>query len=93
MSQATHAEPQAETPQIGPMSGVVVTDEERAALEGMADTIDDKISNESPEAAMRYLEDQALTQDQKSVLWKLLPTKTRTAIRKAYDAAKQEPKQ
>lgn len=93
MSQATHAEPQAEqVPHISPMSGVTVTDEERAGLEAMADTIDFKILNEGPEAAMRYLEDQTLTQDQKSYLWKLLPTKTRTAIRKAYDASKQEQK-
>lgn len=77
---------------IGPMSGVAESLDAnvRDGLEALADEVENLMGTQGAEVACKYLEDQALAQDEKAYLWKLLPSKTRTAIRKAYDASKKE---
>lgn len=75
---------------ISPMSGVAdeLTADQRTALESLADEVEAEIAANGPDHACEFLEAQALDMPSKSYLWKLLPTKSRTALRKSHDAAK-----
>lgn len=72
---------------ITPMSGVYeeLTSDQRMALESLADSVEAELAANGSEAAYAFLEAQELDQVSKSFLWKLLPTKSRTAIRKVHD--------
>jgi len=78
---------------IGPTSGVYesLTPEQREALETLADQVEHSVSTEGVPSAVKFWEDQTLTNEEKAYAWKLLNSKTRTALRKAHDAAKAKP--
>jgi hypothetical protein len=75
---------------IGPTSGLedVLSSDERASLEALADAVDNAFQGDGVEVAAELLEAQNLDNDGKAWLWKSVDSKTRTALRKHYEAKK-----
>ena len=72
---------------ISPHSGVGddFSQDQKIALELLADEVEARMGEEGPELTHAFLESQALDQEAKTFLWGKLPSKVRTAIRKVHD--------
>lgn len=64
-----------------------IGDEDRERIEMIAGTIGEYMDQEDASGAAEYIARQSLTSEQKIALWTLLPSKTRTALKKAHREA------
>lgn len=74
---------------IRPTDGAMesLDDETREAIQRMAVIVSEHMESDDPRGAWDYVERQNLSGDEKTALWSLLPSKTRTALKKIKEAA------
>lgn len=74
---------------IRPTDGAMesLDDETREAIQRMAVIVSEHMESDDPRGAWDYVERQNLGGDEKTALWSLLPSKTRTALKKIKEAA------